>query len=387
MEDYTLASGDDYDELIDFANYVFRQDFPSLLPKLYTREWFNTDGMRHYIVRDKGRIKAVVGGYPLKLRAGSSVLEGRGVGMVSVHPYARGKGYMKALMAMALDDMRKDGVVFSGLAGQKQRYGYYGYSRIGWRSLFIVDKANIRHSLSRETQTKNITLEKTDKTQTERIALFQKLHNAKRAAFIRPEDSARFYAVLNSWRSTVYSILVDCVVSGYLLYGGDGESFVHEINLADEALYAELPAIMGKFLEQEGLENVRVLVQPFERNKLTAFDCFAELGLQEESFMWQIFDFVPFIRAFMELQAETKTLPDGSFTLAVDDKIIRLSAADNKPACEIVDEKPALKLDAKDAAEFLFSPFSPFTRPEIAASPFLQSLLPLPLFMETADEV
>jgi predicted acetyltransferase len=150
---YTKASIDDYDEVIDLANYVFSAahsptDFPSLLPKLYSREYF-MDSV-HYIAREDGRIKAVIGAYPLEMKVMAETLPGRGIGMVSVHPYARSLGSMKALMDMALEDMRRDGMVFSCLGGQRQRYEYFGYTPLGSLLAFGATRANIRHSLGQD---------------------------------------------------------------------------------------------------------------------------------------------------------------------------------------------------------------------------------------------
>jgi len=49
----------------------------SLLPKLYTREYF-MEGV-HYLVREGGKIKAAVGAYPLKIEfSGGLSIPGRG---------------------------------------------------------------------------------------------------------------------------------------------------------------------------------------------------------------------------------------------------------------------------------------------------------------------
>jgi predicted acetyltransferase len=43
----------------------------------------------------------------------TETLPERGIGMVSVHPYARSCSHMKTLMNIALEDMQQDGLVFS----------------------------------------------------------------------------------------------------------------------------------------------------------------------------------------------------------------------------------------------------------------------------------
>ena len=52
--EFLKATKEDYDELVNFANYVFsnsseKTDFPSLLPKLYKKEYYTMNN--HYITK------------------------------------------------------------------------------------------------------------------------------------------------------------------------------------------------------------------------------------------------------------------------------------------------------------------------------------------------
>lgn len=83
----------DYEEIVDFANYVFshsggKTDFPSLLPKLYKREYNTMEN--HYIVKENGKIKAIVGVFPMDLMVLDKKLKVGGIGTVSVHPIFKG---------------------------------------------------------------------------------------------------------------------------------------------------------------------------------------------------------------------------------------------------------------------------------------------------------
>lgn len=68
-KEYLKADKKDYEELVDFINYVFshsggKTDFPSLLPKVYK----NKDKIKyHHIIKVDKRIKGVVGAFPLTL--------------------------------------------------------------------------------------------------------------------------------------------------------------------------------------------------------------------------------------------------------------------------------------------------------------------------------
>ena len=110
---YCLRRGEeaDYADLLDFGNYVFKIDFRSLLPKLYgNHPELSAD---HVLVTEPGscgeRIRAMVGCFKIPLRVGGDHLLVRGIGTVSVHPYDRGKGYMKLAMHKAIDDAVAEG--------------------------------------------------------------------------------------------------------------------------------------------------------------------------------------------------------------------------------------------------------------------------------------
>ena len=135
-------------DILDFANYVFSQssqphDFRRLLPKLYG-ENSGSEGY-HYLVREDGRIRAMVCAMPLSLLVAGKPLRAAGIGTVSVHPYARGKGYMKALMNRAMEDLKTQGYAMAFLGGMRQRYEYFGFTPTGTRASFHLTAGNLAH--------------------------------------------------------------------------------------------------------------------------------------------------------------------------------------------------------------------------------------------------
>ncbi|MDR2102064.1 MAG: GNAT family N-acetyltransferase, partial [Treponema sp.] len=241
---YTKAKGEDYDEVIDLANYVFSaarvpHDFPALLPKLYKKEYF-MEGI-HYLAREDGKIKAIIGAYPLAMNILGDVLPGRGIGMVSVHPYARSRGYMRTLMEMALEDMRRDGVVFSCLGGQRQRYEYFGYTPVGMQFVFECRQANIRHTLGKDFLP-GFSLRLLSAADGEFIEGIRLFHEAKPARLERRGE--KFFDILSSWTSRVYALLEGENLAGYFIYS-PSEDTITEINLADPS---RIPEAVGLFL-------------------------------------------------------------------------------------------------------------------------------------------
>ena len=89
------ANESEKQEIIEFIDYVFSKahrphDFASLLPKLYGRD--GDGAAHHFVIREDGKLAATVLAYPVMMQIGESRLMTLGVGSVSTHPCARGKG-------------------------------------------------------------------------------------------------------------------------------------------------------------------------------------------------------------------------------------------------------------------------------------------------------
>jgi predicted N-acetyltransferase YhbS len=382
---YMKAEIKDYDEVIDLANYVFSavrtpHDFPALLPKLYKKEYF-TDGI-HYLAKEDGKIKAIIGAYPLVMNILGDPLPGRGIGMVSVHPYARSRGYMRALMEMALEDMRRDGMVFSCLGGQRQRYEYFGYTPGGARLVFECRQANIRHTLGKDFFS-GFSLRELSAADGELLGGIRRFHEAKPARLERQGD--RFFDILSSWKSKVYALLEGENLGGYLIYSPDTD-VISEINLADPS---RIPEAVGLFLNCPGKtgkpDRVAVVVQPHETGKLAAFSRFAEDYTLSSTYSFNIFDYPRMLGALLNLKARIASLPDGAALIRIGGETLRISLSGGKASVTPTDSPPDITLGPLEAAEFFFSFMAPLALPPIRDNPFLRSILPLPLFFEAPD--
>jgi predicted N-acetyltransferase YhbS len=407
---YVTAEAGDYDELMDFSNYVFSHahgptDFPGLLPKLYRREYF-MEGT-HYLAREGGRIRAAVGAYPLTLNVLGEALPGRGIGMVSVHPYARSRGYMRALMGMALADMRRDGIVFSCLGGQRQRYEYFGFTPAGTRIVFECRRANIRHFLGKDASPA-LSLRRLNAGDAELEDVYR-AHQSKAARFER--DRGKFFDILSSWKNRAFVLLDENRFAGYLIYNGaentenaenaeNAENIIEEINLADSGRAAEALACFLRYFE--GKDRVSVAVQPWETAKLKAFAAFAEDYHITTAYSFAVFDWRPFLSALLRLKGAddgngggpARPLPDreAAFRIAGGSAGSReycfRIAVKNGGARALPDSgEGAITLDPLRAARFFFSPLSPWASPAPRQNPFLRDILPLPLFFESPDGV
>ena len=415
---YETARPEDLDDVMDFGNYVFSHahkptDYPAILPKLYKREFF-MDAI-HYLAREDGKIKAAVGGYPLEMefslddQSGASLtLPGRGIGMVSVHPYSRSKGYMKELMKRALDDMRRDGIVFSCLSGRRQRYEYFGYTPVGCVYVFTCSEENIRHTLGPQWSAKigaapqdgQLSLRSVGPDDSALLDKIQAIHEAKPARIRRKRD--RLYETLSSWSARVLAVMEGDRFIGYLVYKANRkEHSISEINLND---LSRLPEALGIFLRNGravGMEgSVEVSAAPHELGKIAALSRFAEDYTGNWAYHFQVFDYKRFVEPFMVLKARDQALADGSCVLRIEDSpplllsvtggipsVTEQLSTTQLPTAQLPTATAEVSLSRLDALHFLFSPLAAGVFPAIGKSVFLRSLLPLPLFFENADGV
>lgn len=388
--EYSRADINDYEEVIDLANYVFSHDhkpidFPALLPKLYKREYFMDAA--HYLCREDGKIRAAVGAYPLEMKLCGTSLQGRGIGMVSVHPYSRSKGYMRELMNRALEDMRKDGMDFGCLDGRRQRYEYFGFSPAGTVFSFECNSFNTYHTLGKNFVS-SLNLRRLcpkDSSLIEEIRLMHEAKPEKGAGFVRRRD--RFFDILVSWESSVYAVLEGEKFSGYLIYN-EKENLISEVNLKEAGRMAEIIDLCLKSCPPG--KALKVAAHPHETEKLKALSRFAESFAMEPAYSFNIFNYRNFLEAFVKLQCSLRSVEDGAFVFEIENGerlCVRVSGGKPELHEASPSEKAGFTFGPLAATEFFFSPVTPYTSSLVAGNSFLRSLLPLPLFFEIADGV
>lgn len=151
---YRRARKEEAEDILDFINYVFSHDH-----RPHDFRYDNNPGMYnsdypfwedHYVaIEDDRHIRATLSVTKFEKTVGGITLTFGHVGQVSVHPYHRGEGHMRALMHMAIQDMRDAGYYdFSNLGGLRQRYQYYGYMPAFYRTIYTVTSTNLRHLLA-----------------------------------------------------------------------------------------------------------------------------------------------------------------------------------------------------------------------------------------------
>jgi hypothetical protein len=287
-----------------------------------------------------------------------------------------------------MEDMKKDGIVFSCLSGHRQRFEYFGFYPAGSLYIFIFDEANISHIIGREWKT-GLTLKIVKAGDTSIIDQIYAIHEAKRARLHR--SRGKFFEILSSWNAKVYSVIEDGRFVGYFI---SRDNNITEINLLDYNKMAEVIGLYLRIKKEAGHGGeLGVACGPHETEKMALLSGIARWYTQSASYQFAVLDFIRFADALIKLKAGYVKIREGSFVLHIEDKArgcdtrLRLFAGSNGAGEEATYMEASHTVNIAEAHAFLLSVLEAKLNPVILENDFLLSLLPLPLYVENPDRI
>ncbi|MDM0976911.1 GNAT family N-acetyltransferase [Clostridium perfringens] len=420
-KEYLKADEKDYEELVDFINYVFSYscestDFPVLLPKLYK----NKDKIKyHHIIKVDNRIKGVVGAFPLTLSLLDEKVNVVGIGSVSAHPYSKGQGYMKELMNKAICEMKNENVDMSVLNGYRQRYEHFGYEPCGQHINFNILHVNINYKRN-ELINKGISIHLLDENDPNIVEKAYKLHSKKNVKIERKKEE--FLDILKSWNCRIYSVFKNGEFIGYI---SSNNGFIEEIVIEDNN---DLNFVIASYIKTFNHREVNVRVPIYEREKISQFLKICENYSITKNNNFRIFNYEKIVRIMLKLKATYSNLEDGEYNIKIinygilkikvhknnvevkkveektykareyfhssgeetykDKEALKSSGEEiykDKKALNISEEEFYIELNDLEAMEFLFSPIKSYFNFNKDIPNFLNSWLPLPLYIDNLD--
>lgn len=376
MEQYQIGKGklEQYDEMIDFGNLVFKEDFKAILPKLY--DGHPETAQYHHVLTENGRVRAMVGCFPLTLHVNGETLAVRGIGTVSAHPYDRGKGYMSKLMPRAVEEAREEGADLMVLCGRRQRYEHFGFAICGTVVHFTMIPENRRHCRAISTEGLAVLpLAEHPEYQSACSAL----HDGQPLHAGRGEE--RFLEITQSWSAKAFVLLEQGTFAGYCSCTPEG--MLQELVLKDEA--QTLPFVM-KLLEEEKKE-LTFAVPSYKTNMIAEFLKVAEGFRLFSGPSFQVFHYPKVIRAFLGLKAASAVLPEGSLTIEVQGMgRYEIQVEKGQVSVEETRGEPEISLPPLDMMRFLFAPESRFVH-QTSPNPLVRGWLPIPITLPQQDNV
>lgn len=303
--EYRRATAEEYEALIDFANFVFQINFAELLPKLYNGH--PELAQYHYLALEEGKIKGLVASIPLEFSIDGETVKAFGIGTVSVHPEARGKGYMKELMNRAIADAKADGADLMCLGGQRQRYEYFGFSKACIQRSYILTPNNRRHW--KRISTKGIEFLPLSESREYAEGCWQ-LHQALPIHAKRKIEN--FAEVCRSWSCEAWVIRKSGQFLGYCILNADCTAAA-ELLLGD---WQEVLPVLFALSEKTGKD---LSVTPFSWQKELnrALSLVSEGGAINDGEMFRLLNFPRMLKLLLQRKARQAGLSDGALVLEI----------------------------------------------------------------------
>lgn len=379
MITYRKALPHEMPDVLDFINMVFSMkhgscNFLEFMPKLY--ETGNEEKSVHYIAVEEDKIKAVVCVLPITLCHKDSNLICGTLGSVSVHPYSRGKGYMKKLMAMAVSDMKQNHIHFSNLVGLRNRYQYFGYETGGFYYEYRFRSENFRHCADRFPK-HDITLLKITDADSPYLEKMQEL-SRNRPVFCS-RNCEDFFTIARTWDSDLYAVLKDQDFQGYFSFH---KNEISEFNLKDLSLTY---SCLKSCFEKTNAKELLLRVSPFELSLCNTVSDLCEFFSVQADASYQIFDYPSVLQFFLDIQSDLRRLNDGVLDFTVKDAgNYRISVENGKASVTALDNPAALTLTPFEVISYMLSP-KYYTCQELISTGY--NWFPLPLEVLPLDKI
>ena len=368
----------DYEEIVEVGDRAFRCDFPTLLPKLYRNHPETAE--HHHVLKVDGRIKALVGSFPLALQVGAETLKMRGIGTVCVEADARRLGYMRILMDAAMAEAAAEGCDLAALGGQRQRYEFWGFTPSGLSTQLDFQSMNFR--TERYASPNRFALDEVvDATDPGLDEAFL-LHDAQAAHAVRSRRD--FLDVCRSWKASLFLLREEGRFAGYLCASEDRARIV-ELVPSDPR---ESDRIVCAYLKRFARNEVSVQCQPHEAVRLRDLSRLCEGLTLTGSACFAVLDFSRTLRVLLELKNALSPLPDGMLVLEVPEKgRWRVAVIGGQVTVAPADAPPDLVMGQLEATTTLFSHAGLLDAVRSAIPAPVRAWFPLPLFFPGQDMV
>lgn len=384
MAEYTYrrGSGEQFDAYMEFINLVFGfskgiNEFETLLPKIYRSEM--EPAYHSFIAYNGDQFIGAIGAYPVQTKVLGSTLLGVGIGNVAVHPLHRGEGIMKKALHMALEDMVEQGIDYSCLNGQRQRYNYFSYDHAGPCYRYRIGPRNLNYHFGNTSL--KLTMRELMPGDDDLLDSIATLSDAQDCCPVRLRED--LYHILCSWRAKPYAFLEDGRFVGYCVLSKSGKR-VTELLATDDSYVME----MIRCLCAKTDDVVSVVVPPFKpgyRALLEPMGDGTDLACCE---MFSILCYRRVIEAFLKLKATYATLAEGTTTVLIHgfagEERLEISVKNRNVSVMVTDKEAEVELGHLQATSFFFGPncYLRDTAPMV-----VQSWFPVPLWSYSADAV
>lgn len=371
-----------YNELLDLYNLVFTRkngrlmNFEKELPLIWVKDdsYFN----RHFAIREDGKLVSAVGVYPINIEIMGEKLRFVNIGNVATHPSYEGKGYMKTLMAKAMEYIQSEGIDCIRLGGLRQRYNNYGFDACGQTINFTLTERNINLRLSNVE--KNVEFREVRIDDEKEIKKIIQLNKGKVTISYDGENEIRdTFLALTVWQNRVYTAYKDGNLIGYISVFQSGNQLGKIVSI-DNSSFLSILVSWQNYVKRE----LHFSIAPWEKEKINSLYPIVEGCYTSAPSLFKVLNYEKLISSLLKLKASYSKIANGEFVINIEDYGNILIKVDGENIlCEKTNKKPNISLNCFDALRFLFGPLNP----EYFGEGINNGWFPLPLSWNTQDSM
>lgn len=277
------------------------------MPKVYSMN-LNSSG-HHHILKENGKIVAVVGVYKQAFQIGEIILKTGFIGSVSVSEQCRGKGYMRLLMEKAEEDMRKEGLSLAMLGGKRNRYGFFGFEIGGIYTEYDYVEENIRHTIGAESGPIVKLIPVNDASD----PCIDSMYELYKKECMTCRSREYFYLSCITWEYYVFQIKINDKFAGYLISSEDC-SYIAELELND---WDDFLYVARECMSKVKQKKLIIRTQLWETEKSDVLQSTCELYRCIPNLSYKILDYPKALTAMLVLKQSYQHLSDGKFNFHV----------------------------------------------------------------------
>lgn len=367
------------DAILDFANYVFScahepHDFRKMIPKVYTKKGF---APLHHLVMDEGRIVGMAALYKTQwIQADHEPLNIGIIGQVSCHPYRGGEGIMRLAMEAVLKEAEDKKLDLLILGGDRARYGYYGFDRVGTVAHYKMSVSTLKHRL-KDVDENTITFIPMEGAKEEWIDSAYQYYRKLQSVMYREREN--FVPTLKNFFCTPILVMKDQEVVGYFVKrnkSGDWE----EWSIDKDAIIPATKRHLMDCLKEHG-DGFFVLVPIWRLKECENLQKISAGFRILPAKMMRVLNWQKSLSSMLCLKAQTCPLPAGKGIFSIENMgTFELTCNGKKTSVTQVADNNAPTYTELEAHHLLF------TLPGgLIAPPELSPFLPLPAEISSPD--
>lgn len=380
VEGPRLATREDFPEILDLVDRCFRRRDGGMADE-WGHCYDGSNPQQHAIIKRDGRVVSNVGCIRETIRIGSSELRAAGITGVATDSRYRGNGYMTQLLEFWLDRMDDLDVPVSELAGNRQRYGRFGWENAGQSRYYRITERSLHDPPDRDQHVTRF--DGSD----DAIDFVQERYRTLRFRVERDREDFRTHLGRTNLETVLYA---EPGHGSYLTFTRDeSDGWITEAVGSERGIRALLAYVFRTF--GSGTNSLRTRIHPDDPlNSVFASWAVSDSWRTVPHRKVNVRDLPAVLEPFTDqLSRRWRRLggADGSLSVGIDadDEAATLTWTNDRVDVDRVTETPDIELDRLATTRLLFG--YPETVAEYGGHRFLDTVLPLDFYIPRTDQV